>query len=55
VGRTSLGANLAREEARAFFTAVVPRLDRMERAGPVARLRSSHLNSLNHLPVTVRG
>ena len=49
-----LGANLARQEARAFFTALLPHLDRMERAGPVARLRSSHFNSLKHLPVTVR-
>jgi cytochrome P450 len=49
-----LGANLARQEARAFFTAVLPYLDRIERTGPVARLRSSHFNSLKHLPVTVR-
>jgi cholest-4-en-3-one 26-monooxygenase len=50
-----LGANLARQEARAFFTALLPYLDRIERAGPVARLRSSHFNSLKHLPVVVRG
>ena len=50
-----LGANLARQEARAFFTALLPYLDRVERAGPVARLRSSHFNSVKHLPVTVRG
>ena len=49
-----LGANLARQEARAFFTALLPHLDRIERAGPVARLRSSHFNSIKRLPVTVR-
>jgi len=49
-----LGANLARQEARAFFTQVLPHLDRMERAGPEARLRSTHFNSLKHLPVVVR-
>ena len=49
-----LGASLARQEARAFFTALLPHLDRMERAGPEARLRSTHFNSLKHLPVVVR-
>jgi cholest-4-en-3-one 26-monooxygenase len=48
-----LGANLARQEARAFFTTLLPYLDRIERAGPVARLRSSHFNSLKHLPVRI--
>jgi cytochrome P450 len=46
-----LGATLARQEARAFFSALLPYLDRIERTGPVARLRSSHFNSLKHLPV----
>jgi cytochrome P450 len=48
-----LGANLARQEARTFFTALLPHLDRIEQAGPVARLRSSHFNSLKHLPVAL--
>jgi cholest-4-en-3-one 26-monooxygenase len=50
-----LGANLARQEARAFFAALLPHLDRIERDGPAVRLRSSHFNSLKRLPVTVRG
>jgi hypothetical protein len=33
---------------------LLPYLDRMERAGPEARLRSTHFNSLKHLPVVVR-
>ncbi|MFA5884693.1 MAG: cytochrome P450 [Acidimicrobiia bacterium] len=49
-----LGASLARQEARAFFDALLPHLDRMQRSGPEARLRSTHFNSLKHLPVAVR-
>ena len=49
-----LGASLARQEARAFFTALLPYLDQIERTSPVARLRSCHFNSIKHLPVIVR-
>jgi cytochrome P450 len=49
-----LGANLARQEARAFFGALLPHLARMERSGAPVRLRSTHFHSLTHLPVAVR-
>ncbi len=49
-----LGASLARQEARAFFEAVIPRFEHWDRAGSPARLRGTHFNSLKHLPVTVR-
>ncbi|MCY4136538.1 MAG: cytochrome P450 [bacterium] len=49
-----LGANLAKTEARAYFSALVPYLGRMERTGPESRLRTTHFNSLKHLPVAVK-
>ena len=49
-----LGANLARTEARAYFSALAPHLHRLERSGPEARLRTTHFNSLKHLPVAVK-
>ena len=49
-----LGANLAKTEARAYFSALAPHLERMERSGPESRLRTTHFNSLKHLPVTVK-
>ncbi|MCY3961806.1 MAG: cytochrome P450 [bacterium] len=49
-----LGANLAKTEARAYFSALVPHLERMERTGPESRLRTTHFNSLKHLPVAVK-
>ncbi len=49
-----LGANLAKTEARAYFSALVPHLERMERTGPESRLRTTHFNSLKHLPVVVK-
>ena len=49
-----LGANLARTEARAYFSALAPHLERMERTGPESRLRTTHFNSLKHLPVAVK-
>ncbi|MDE0602879.1 MAG: cytochrome P450 [bacterium] len=49
-----LGANLAKTEARAYFSALVPHLGRMERTGPESRLRTTHFNSLKHLPVAVK-
>ena len=49
-----LGASLARQEAHAFFEALAPHLERLERAGPAAHLRSTHFNSLKHLPVACR-
>ena len=49
-----LGANLAKTEARAYFSALAPHLHRLERSGPEARLRTTHFNSLKHLPVAVK-
>jgi cholest-4-en-3-one 26-monooxygenase len=49
-----LGASLARQEARAFFEAVAPQVERLERTGPATRLRGTHFNSLKHLPVAIR-
>lgn len=49
-----LGANLAKTEARAYFSALAPHLERMERIGPESRLRTTHFNSLKHLPVAVK-
>ena len=49
-----LGANLAKTEARAYFSALAPHLERMERTGPESRLRTTHFNSLKHLPVVVK-
>lgn len=48
-----LGASLARREAHAFFAAWLPHLDRAGRAGPEARVRSAHFNSLKRLPVRI--
>jgi cytochrome P450 len=49
-----LGASLARREAHVFFEALAPHIERLERAGPAAHLRSTHFNSLKHLPVAIR-
>jgi cholest-4-en-3-one 26-monooxygenase len=49
-----LGASLARQEAHVFLEALAPHLERLERAGPAAHLRSIHFNSLKHLPVAIR-
>ena len=49
-----LGANLAKTEARAYFSALAPHLPRMERTDPESRLRTTHFNSLKHLPVAVK-
>ncbi|MEM7139881.1 MAG: cytochrome P450 [Actinomycetota bacterium] len=49
-----LGSHLAKQEARAYFTALLPHLDRLEPAGEVGRLRTTHFNSLKRLPVEVR-
>jgi len=49
-----LGANLAKTEARAYFSALAPHLEQLERTGPESRLRTTHFNSLKHLPVAVK-
>jgi cytochrome P450 len=49
-----LGANLARVEIRALFGEVLSRLNDMELAGPVERLRSNFINGPRHMPVRFR-
>ena len=46
-----LGANLARVELRVIFRQLIDRLDSVELAGPVERLRSPVLGGLKHMPL----
>src|SRR5438067_494972 len=45
-----LGANLARLNARTLLTELLTRLPDIQASGPPARLRSSFMNGINHLP-----
>lgn len=47
-----LGANLARSEIQKLFVQVLSRLDNLELAGDVSRLRSNFINGIKHMPVT---
>jgi cholest-4-en-3-one 26-monooxygenase len=47
-----LGANLARSEINKLFVQVLTRLDNLELAGDVSRLRSNFINGIKHMPVT---
>src|SRR5207244_4971754 len=47
-----LGANLARMEMKIMFEEVLRRLPDIEVSGPVARLRSTFINGLKHIPVS---
>jgi cytochrome P450 len=49
-----LGANLARLELRVLMHALAERLLDVELAGPVARLRSSFLGGVKHMPIRYR-
>jgi len=49
-----LGANLARLELRVIFDELVRRLDAVELAGPVARMRSSFLGGVKRMPIRYR-
>jgi cytochrome P450 len=48
-----LGAPLARMEMRVMFEELLPRLARVELAGPISRLRSNFINGIKHMPVRV--
>ena len=48
-----LGAPLARMEIRVMFEELLPRLKRVELAGPISRLRSNFINGIKHMPVRV--
>ena len=46
-----LGANLARLELKVIFSQLVQRLDHVELAGQVERLRSSFVGGIKHMPI----
>jgi len=48
-----LGAWLARMEVRVVFEELFKRVDRLEQAGPIDRLRSNFLSGIKRLPVRV--
>ncbi len=49
-----LGANLARLELRVIFGALAERLEAVELAGPVERMRSSFLGGVKRMPIRYR-
>jgi cytochrome P450 len=49
-----LGANLARLELQEIVRRLVPRLDEIELAGPVERMRSSFVGGIKHMPIRYR-
>jgi cytochrome P450 len=49
-----LGANVARAEMQVMFRHLVARLDHVELAAPVERLRSSFLGGVKHMPIRYR-
>jgi cytochrome P450 len=49
-----LGANLARLELRAIFAGLARRLEAVELAGPVERMRSSFLGGIKRMPIRYR-
>jgi cytochrome P450 len=49
-----LGANLARLELRVVFRHLAARLEHVELAGPVERLRSSFLGGIKRMPIRYR-
>jgi cytochrome P450 len=48
-----LGAPLAWLEMRVMFEELLPRIERIEPAGEVSRLRSNFINGIKHMPVQV--
>jgi cholest-4-en-3-one 26-monooxygenase len=47
-----LGANLARAEIKVMLTELLRRMETIELAGPVRRLRSNFINGIKEMPVT---
>lgn len=47
-----LGAHLARTELRILLEELVPRLERIERAGPVERTAAAFVGGVKHLPIS---
>jgi cholest-4-en-3-one 26-monooxygenase len=49
-----LGANLARLELQVMFRQLAERLEAVEPAGPIQRMRSSFVGGIKHMPVRMR-
>jgi cholest-4-en-3-one 26-monooxygenase len=49
-----LGANLARLELQVMFRHLAQRLESVELAGPIQRMRSSFVGGIKHMPVRLR-
>ena len=49
-----LGANLARLELQVMFRQLAERLESVEMAGPIQRMRSSFVGGIKHMPVRLR-
>jgi cholest-4-en-3-one 26-monooxygenase len=49
-----LGANLARLELQIMFRQLAQRLEQVELTGPVARMRSSFVGGIKHMPIRYR-
>ncbi|HUO04973.1 MAG TPA: cytochrome P450 [Candidatus Binataceae bacterium] len=47
-----LGAHLARLELEVIFSQLISRIENVELAGPVERLRSSFIGGIKHMPIT---
>jgi len=50
---TCLGNSLARMEIRLMFEELIPRLDRVELAGEITRVRSNFVNGIKRFPIRV--
>ena len=49
-----LGANLARLELQAMFRQLAERIDAVELAGPIQRMRSNFVGGIKHMPIRYR-
>jgi cytochrome P450 len=49
-----LGANLARLELQVMFRQLAERLETVESAGPIQRMRSSFVGGIKHMPIRYR-
>jgi cholest-4-en-3-one 26-monooxygenase len=49
-----LGANLARLELQAMFRQLAERIDGIELAGPIQRMRSNFVGGIKHMPIRYR-
>jgi cholest-4-en-3-one 26-monooxygenase len=49
-----LGANLARLELQSMFRQLAERIERVEMAGPIQRMRSNFVGGIKHMPIRYR-